>query len=169
MIRYLQAQYIVFSLRTCLCTSFARFRLARSRKIQVSQKNGGCTLSQRYGWLAGVAHSQCLGGERSLKRRGWKQRREKQEEGQMSRQKESKYVFEPSRTNSRIQKPMTEYCQTWGLVFTARSTGQTLTYASERPSGPTRSTFFLSTWACLSLIVLDLLHPEGPFNMAGLS
>ena len=41
------------------------------------------------------------------------------------------HVFEPSRTNSRIQKPMTEYCQTWELVFTARATGQVLTYAFE--------------------------------------
>ena len=38
-------------------TSLQEFRLARSRKTQVSQKSGGCTLSQRYGWLAGVAHS----------------------------------------------------------------------------------------------------------------
>ena len=42
---------------------------------------------------------------------------------------EGEYVFEPSRTNSRIQKPMTEYYQTWELVSTARVTGQTLTYA----------------------------------------
>ena len=55
MIRYLQAQYIVPAY-----TSLPEFRLARSRKMQVSQKNGGCTLSQRYGWLAGVAHSHNL-------------------------------------------------------------------------------------------------------------
>ena len=47
------------------------------------------------------------------------------------RRTKGEYVFEPSRTNSRIQKPMAEYCQTWELVFTARATGQVLTYASE--------------------------------------
>ena len=43
---------------------------------------------------------------------------------------EGEYIFEPLRTNSRIQKPMA-VLPNLELAFTARATGQTLTYASQ--------------------------------------